>query len=177
MLRDKKQRWMRWERWLALAVISVTCWQNFKFGPILMPRSLTVSEYGSCVVDNKKGCDKQCGPSSKRLHLDREMASCQSIDHLCMWLRCSWKVDADAWVDTSEYNLTSSAKSLTFMLSPRLSVMSLMNKLKRAGPRTLPWTIPLDTGQKLDRVEPTRTHWERLVINASIQNKRLPEIP
>ena len=142
-----------------------------------MPRSLTVSEYGSCVVDKKKGCDKQCGPSSKRLHLDREMASCQSIDHLCMWLRCSWKVDADPWVEISEYNLTSSAKSLAFMLSPRLFVISLMNKLKRAGPRTLPWTIPLETGKKLDRVEPTRTHWERLVINASIQNKRLPEIP
>ena len=66
---------------MALAVISVIGWQNFNFGPILMPRSLTVSVYGSFVVDRKNGCDKQCGPSSKRLHLEREMVSCQSIDH------------------------------------------------------------------------------------------------
>ena len=59
----------------------------------------------------------------------------------------------------SVYSLRSSAKSCVLTSSEKLSEISLIYILKRIGPKTLPWGIPLMTG----RFEDVRSDTDTLV--------------
>ena len=107
-------------------------------------------------------------------HLGEEIRSCHMTDQLKMLLRLCWMMLNWRGHEISEYSLRSSANSFTVAEWLMQSVTSLINRINKTGPSTLPWGTPLTTREEEEREEPTRTDWVLLHRNAMIQNNKLP---
>ena len=117
-------------------------------------------------------------------HLGIEIESCHVWDHEWRRKSESWSRDiveeessAPGNAGRSEKSLRSSAKSVGWQSTGRMSQRSLMNRRKSNGPRTEPCKIPLRTDLGREKKLPSLTDWVLPESQEDIQERSLPEIP
>ena len=105
------------------------------------------------------------------LHLFVLNVRCQVLVHFVSWSMSCWSYTLSLAVLRGVYIFVSSANIWTKLLIA-LSVIT-----NRSGPRTLPWGMPLCTGDQLDREPLTVTSCLLSNRNWRVQRSTLPPTP
>ena len=173
-LRVRKQRKISDLRWLALLTIWWIWFLKFSLELINTLKSSTVSTCAITLVPSEKGKVILCEPIV--IVLEYDMLNCQSEDHCSIMSSWFWRMEGSV-LEKELYSLMSSANNLTEVEVCKLSTISLMKRMNKRGPRTLPCGTPLVTGWDFDSDELILTDCVLLDRKETIQWCRFSLMP